>query len=130
MGKAAETLGKMLKDNLGKEGLLDLAREINSYDGSFEDAEWYDFEDAAEFAESTYEFGRAIVYGNVTSVSQPVRYDVYGNLYNVSAWEIEQEIWEQAEDLAGWLLVNGADAIRFDFPAAIESFVEAHRGES
>ena len=71
---------------------LSVCRCINSYDGSMDFCDYYDnIEELAEIIESPYELAKSIIYGDVTSVDEPVRCDVYGNLETVSESDLEEE---------------------------------------
>lgn len=106
-------------DELADSDLIGIYRSAMQYDGSFDFVDTFDLEDLAEMTE-TYEFGRSIIYGNVTNVCDPVRYDGYGNLESVSEYTLNDECRDkyQLDELADWLLRND-----------IHSDLEFHNGE-
>lgn len=73
---------------------LDIARECNSWDGSFEYLDTWDLEELCQCSSDTFEIVRAVVYGNVTNICDDVRYNAYGNLESVSDFDLEYETKE------------------------------------
>ena len=102
--KNAEELRTYIEE-MDDEDLIALCREINSYSGAFDNANIHDFEELSEVMES-YDFGRAIVYGNVTNVTLPVRFNGYGNLENVTEWDIAEECRNDIEEIIYQLKEN------------------------
>lgn len=84
--------------------LLDLCQDANSYDGSFDFVEAYDLEELCEITTDAYDIARAIVFGNVEGIDDPVRYNAYGNLESVSKYALEDEARDNIEELAEWLM--------------------------
>lgn len=85
--------------------LLSICREACSYDGSFDFADVFDIEDLCETM-SAYDVARSIIYGDVTSVNDMVRFDAYGNLESVCEWDLEKEARDQIDEIADWLMRN------------------------
>ena len=81
-------LKNWLKEN--SEERLNICKSINSYDGSMDFSDFTYIEDLAEYTDA-YELARSIVYGNVTNIEEPVRYNGYANLENIDEYEIEEE---------------------------------------
>lgn len=86
--------------------LLMLFRDANSWDGYFDFVDAFDIEDLCSMVDDKYELVRSIIYGDVTNVNDMVRYDAYGNLENVSEWELMKECQDSICDMAGWLMDN------------------------
>ena len=96
------TFLEQLKNKYDDE-LLAMCQEANSYDGSFDFCQIYDIEELAENMDA-YELARAIIYGDVHGVVDPVRFNAYGNLETVNTYMLAQEIKDYyLEDLANWL---------------------------
>lgn len=69
----------------------------------FDFCDYYeDIEEVCDFM-SGYELARAIIYGDVTNVVDPVRFNAYGNLENVTEYELEQEALDYIEDLLDFM---------------------------
>ena len=73
---------------------IDIARECNYWDGSFEYTDTWDIEELCQSGIGTYEIVRAVIYGNVRNVCDDVRYDAYGNLETVDEVDLEVETKE------------------------------------
>lgn len=125
MADLVESIEAWLKDNMDGGELLELMTNADSWDSSFDFVNVYDFEDLAKEMDA-YEFGRAIVYGNVTNVTEPVRFNAYANLENVSEYTLEREARERVCDLARWLADTAIES-GIDLPPALMEIIE--RGE-
>lgn len=125
MADLVESIEAWLRDNMDGGELLELLSSANGWDSCFEDFSVYDFDELAKMMDS-YEFGRAIVYGNVTNVMELVRFDAYGNLENVSEYALEREAKENIHDLAEWLASTAIES-GIDLPPALKEIIE--RGE-
>lgn len=93
-----------LKDYNGKD-LLSICREAHSWNGSFDFADVFDIEDLCSMM-SAYDVARSIIYGDVTNVNDMVRFNAYGNLENVSEWDLEEEARDNIDEIADWLMDN------------------------
>ena len=64
------------------ETILSIIREINGYNGSLEDMEWYDMEEFDELLESRtpWEIARACYYGDFCPMHGYFKWNSYGNL--------------------------------------------------
>lgn len=91
-------------EELDNETLLSLYRECNSWDGTFDFCDVWDLEDLASCITDGYELARSIIYGDVTNVVDPVRYNGYGNLETVSEYDLYDDCKYYKEDLIQWLL--------------------------
>lgn len=58
-----------------------------------------------------FELARAIIYGNVTNVNEPVRFNGYGNLESVSEYELIKECENNIDEIADWIMDNGTSNI-------------------
>lgn len=89
------------------EDLVAICRDAYSWDGSFEKiggafpaeeiGEWLDCRDMHEIL-------RSIVNGNVTSASDMLRFNAYGNLESVTEWKLAVDARFMIEDIAEWLM--------------------------
>ena len=118
---------KNVLEEMNDSELLDVFREAYLWDGSFDFVDVFDFEELASMTNDTYEFGRSIVYGDVTNIIDPVRYNAYGNLESVSENELELEARDNVDDLANWLEDNYIHIDCYDFSECFED--EEEEGE-
>lgn len=125
MSDLVESIETWLKDNMDGSELVELLNSADGWDNSFDDFNAYDFDELAEMMKPA-EFGRAIVYGNVTNIIDPVRFDGLGNLESISQYELEREAREQVHDLAEWLADHAIES-GIDLPPALKEIIE--RGE-
>ncbi len=101
-GTKKVTVLEQLKEKYDDE-LLAMCQEANSYDGSFDFCQIYDLEELAENMDA-YELARAIIYGDVHGIVDPVRFNGYGNLETVNSYMLVQDIRDYyLEELADWL---------------------------
>lgn len=89
-----------LKENTSE--LLQACRDANSYNGGFEFCDAYDIDEVYSFMPPE-ELARAIIYGDVTNIVDPVRFNAYGNLETVNEYELEQEALDYIEDLLNFI---------------------------
>lgn len=102
-----------IKDELLK-NIIAVTKNIDTFNGKYEDIlDYYEFEELAELT-NAYDFGRAIVYGNVTNVAEFIRYDGYGNLENVTKNEIERELENRIEEIIEDL-IELKDSLEFNY---------------
>ena len=99
-----EAMKTWLEENA--EERLDICKSINSYDGSMDFSDFTHIEDLAEYTDA-YELARSIVYGNVTNIENPVRYNGYANLENVDEYEIEEESENYISEIIDFIDSNG-----------------------
>lgn len=96
-----EKATEYLQENTSE--LLQACREANSYNGQFDFCDYYkDIEEVCDFM-SGYELARAIIYGDVTNVVEPVRFNAYGNLENVTEYDLEQEALDYIDELLDFI---------------------------
>lgn len=112
-------------DGMSGNELLEIIRQIPGIDGSFDNFDTFDFEDVANMLDS-YEFGRAIVYGDVRNVTDPVRFNAYGNLVTVTEWELEKDAEDTTPELAWWLVNSGYWQDIYDLDGEVAEILEAY----
>lgn len=112
-------------DELSGSELLAIIRQIPGIDGSFDNFDTFDFEDVANMMDS-YDFGRAIVYGDVTNVMDPVRFNAYGNLVTVTEWELEEDAEAETPELAWWLVNSGCWQDIYDLDGDVAEILEVY----
>lgn len=84
--------------------LLNMARELNQWDGSHDWADTFDIEDADDYlGMKPSEIIRAMFFGDVedgVSYSDAqVRFNAYANLEIVSSYTLENEAWDCRDDI-------------------------------
>lgn len=90
-------------ERLSLEELMNIVREINSYDSSLD---WLDFEYNDEeffkvfFGDNVIEAVRAAHFGNYNFTDEYVIFDGYGNLNSFSEYQIEEEIRNSLDEIA------------------------------
>lgn len=106
--------------------LLNICRDANCYDGSFDFCDAFDIEDLCSMADDKYELVRSVIYGNVTNVMDMVRYNAYGNLESVTEWDLEKECEESIDEIADWLMdnYNNTDSLYSDDEELFETWWE------
>lgn len=83
---------------LNSEDLVMLINHMNSYDGCFEDQQWYDMDEFNEFLSNhtPYEIAQMIFYGGEFNPNDEYfRFNAYGNLESANWGDVVAE----AEDL-------------------------------
>lgn len=101
-----------LLEEVSDDNLLSLTRESNSYDGSFDYADTYEsIEDLVEIMDDKKEIARAIIYGNVENMVDPVRFNGYGNIETISEYELVKECQSDIDEIAEWIVDNGTSNI-------------------
>lgn len=86
--------------------LLNLFREANSWDGSFDFVDAFDADYIDDFLcdMKPYDIMCRVVFGNVDTVNAMLRFDAYGNLESVHEFELEEECKSCIYDMARWLI--------------------------
>ena len=84
-----------------------LVRAMNSYDGAFEDLDYW--ENGEDFFQTFYsnkidEAVRAVCYGDYTYTDEYVKINTYGNLESANESDIEDEISYWAADIIDRLI--------------------------
>lgn len=109
--KTRELMREWLLEN--EDERLNICKEINSYDGSMDFSDIYYIEDLADFTKA-YDLARAIIYGEVSSIEDPVRYNGYGNLESVDEYELKSESENYIEEIIDFIDSNGFSDIYCD----------------
>lgn len=91
------------------EELKNIVRELNSWDGSFEDLDVYDNDE--DFFETFFngkpmEAVRAAHFGDYSYAATYVRFNGYGNLETLDDYQYERELKEQIDEIVAALLEN------------------------
>ena len=86
--KTQEAIRNYLLENPSER--LQICNEIDSYDGSMEFTRTTTIEELAETMDA-YELARAIIYGEVNSIEDDVRFNAYMNLESVTSYDLEDE---------------------------------------
>lgn len=81
-------------EELADSELLDVAFEISSYNGAFEDELWYSMEEFDDylFGMKPWDIARAVTFGDFNAAHGYFRFDVYGNLESTDYPEIDSNI--------------------------------------
>ena len=84
--------------------LLEMAREINAYDGSEDWADTFGIEDADDYMTLTpSEILRAIFFGDIEDgvgySDAQIRFNAYANIEIVSNYTLEKEAWGYKDDI-------------------------------
>lgn len=87
-------LDKIKEAMIEKEDLMSIISDINSYDGNFDDIQWWendeDFFDTF-YGEDVMEAVRAVCYGDYTFTDEYVKINAYGNLETTNYIQDELE---------------------------------------
>lgn len=91
---------------LENEDLLEIVREINSYNGGLE---WLDYwENDEEFFEVFFDnpmkVARAVCYGSYNYSDEYVKFDAYGNLESCSEYEIDGILKDDIDEIINELI--------------------------
>ncbi len=86
--------------------LMEVVREINSYNGNLDYLEAYENDEYFfdDFFTSPYDVLQKTYYGNYDFNDYYVRFDGYGNLESLSEWEYEQELRDCIDEIVENLL--------------------------
>jgi hypothetical protein len=108
----------ILEDNKNNTELLrQLVQEVNSWDGSLDSYEVYDFDDDffdTYFAGKPEEAARATFFGKIQSwMDEYIRFNGYGNLESVSEYAYNQELLSGADEIIDSALAV-ADSINLE----------------
>lgn len=123
-----EQMANWIKEN-PQEGLA-IARDINGYDGSLEELDYW--ENDEEFFEAYYpnnamEAVRAACYGEYDYTDDYVKIDVYGNLQSASETDLENEIVYWAADIIELLIDNYDEYSGYvEIPEELNNLIQQH----
>lgn len=91
-----------LKEELTIEELQQMARDVNSYDGSLDYLDYYENDEyffKEMFGDKVDEAVRAVCYGDYNYTDDYVRFNAYGNLDSCNQWDYEKDIEDSAEEI-------------------------------
>ena len=99
--KKIEELKELLK-NMDVEELMDVVRDINSYDGSLD---WLNYETNDEDFFDIYfrkadDAVRAVCYGDYNYTDDYVKFNGYGNLESCGKYELDEELKSNIDEIA------------------------------
>lgn len=83
------------------ETLQYMAQEVNGWDGSLENLEYYDMEQFNDImcGHDPEFIAHRIHFGDFNPMDDYFNFDGYGNLESVSVWELERIMKEWADDI-------------------------------
>lgn len=90
-----------------EEALLNVVQEINSYNGSLDNLNFYENDEDffnTFFADNPMEVARATFYGNYKYCDQYVRFNSYGNLESFDEYEVINLVKNYIDDVVNSLL--------------------------
>ena len=79
-----------------------MVREMNAWDGSFDNLAVYENDDEffqIFFESKVMEAVRAVSYGDYNYMEEYVRFNGYGNIESLTEYEWHQELKDEAEDI-------------------------------
>lgn len=90
------------KDSITTDELIEMVRECISYDGSFEDLDYFEndeyfFNDF--FQGKVDEAVRAVCYGDYNYMDDYVKFNAYGNLDSCNEYEYRDEVEDSKEEI-------------------------------
>lgn len=99
---------KSYVENLTGDDLAILLQYIHAYDGSFEEAIYYDMDEFDEFLSNATptEIARMIYFGDFNPNDDYFRFDGYGNLESLDWQEISAEAEDLVDDILDHLVNN------------------------
>ena len=110
--------------NLSFEELLNLAQDIESYNGALEgwrinDKEFFD----CYFDGDTLGAVRAVCYGTYNYSDDYVKFDAYGNLESGSQWDVQEDILLEEDTILDEILENHHE---LDVPRSLMDLIEEY----
>lgn len=89
------------------EDLMSIVSDINSYDGSFDDVQWWENDEDffnTFYGEDIMEAVRAVCYGDYTFTDEYVKINAYGNLETTNY--IQDELEGYVDEIVDHLVEN------------------------
>ena len=110
--------------NLSFEELLNLAQDIESYNGALEgwrinDKEFFD----CYFDGDTLGAVRAVCYGTYNYSDDYVKFDAYGNLESGNQWDVQEDILLEEDTILDEILENHHE---LDVPRSLMDLIEEY----
>lgn len=96
-----------LLENLTDSELMSIFRDCNSYDGSFDFADYYENDEDffnLFFENKPDEAVRAVCYGDYRYSDDFVRFNAYGNLESFNGYDVKEAAREYIAELADYIL--------------------------
>lgn len=84
------------------EKLLEIVREVNSWDGSLENLDFHGNDgDSLNmfFGDRIEEFARSVTFGEYHYMDEYFRFNGYGNIESMNGFEVADELMEWEEDI-------------------------------
>lgn len=121
-----EQMANWLRNNFQE--AWELVRAMNSYDGAFEDLDYW--ENGEDFFQTFYannidEAVRAVCYGEYNYNDEYVRINAYGNLESANESDIEDEIGYWAADIID-KLIDGYENYEEYIPEELKAMLQQH----
>ena len=112
--------------SLSFEELLNLAQDIESYNGALEgwrinDKEFFDY----YFDGDTLGAVRAVCYGTYNYSDDYVKFDAYGNLESGNQWDVQEDILLEEDTILDEILENHHN---LDVPRDLMDLIEEYEG--
>lgn len=81
-------------EELADSDLLDIAFEISSYNGAFDDELWYSMEEFDDYLGDMkpWDVARAVTFGDFNAAHDYFRFNVYGNLESTDYPDLDSNI--------------------------------------
>lgn len=97
-----EALKEILVEELDTTTLIEMVRDINNWDGSFEDLDYWSNDD--DFFEELYdgrisELVRALSFGSYNYMDEYVKINTYGNIESATTLEFKNKVNKQHEEI-------------------------------
>ena len=118
------------KENVDE--LHDLVREINSYDGSFEELTFYPNDE--EFFEVFFngvnpiEVARSVAYGDYNYTDEYVNFNAYGNLISMDGCELDELLLKNIKDIVAEYIDNYIDNNYIFVSSEVQEMVDEYEG--
>lgn len=122
VNQVVKEIGAFLLEDIG--GLQQIVREMNSWDGSFEQFDvWENDEEFFNtfFEGKPLEAVRATFYGDFRYMDEYVRFNGYGNLESLNEYQIESELKDSIDEIVSHLIDI---ASHVDLPEEVEAMIE------
>lgn len=110
---------------LGGSILWEIVREANSWDGSFEDLEFYEMDDLDELLQGKTPSELLRMIDASFDLNQDYFYfDSYGEVCSIDEMNIFDDLFDQCEEICEWLLENLHNANYLNIPVGLLYILE------
>lgn len=98
-------------ESMDAECLRQLVNDINAWDGSLDDLQYYDMDDFDELMSdyTPMEIAQLVSYGDFSPCDEYYGFDGYGNLKSYSDYELDKEIDMYKDDIVDCLMSFDGD---------------------